>query len=32
MKERIVDRKYDPVTFLGSKIFKRSDRSSRSEV
>jgi succinate dehydrogenase / fumarate reductase iron-sulfur subunit len=32
MKERVVDRKYDPVTFLGSKIFKRSDRSSRSEV
>jgi succinate dehydrogenase / fumarate reductase iron-sulfur subunit len=32
MKERVADRKYDPVTFLGSKIFKRSDRASRTEV
>jgi hypothetical protein len=32
MKERVVDRKYDPVTFLGSKILKRGDRASRTEV
>jgi succinate dehydrogenase / fumarate reductase iron-sulfur subunit len=24
MKERVVDRKYDPLVWLGSKIFKRS--------
>ena len=28
MKERVVDRKYDPVVWLGSKIFRRSDRAS----
>ena len=27
MKERVVDRKYDPVTWLGSKIFRRDQRS-----
>jgi succinate dehydrogenase / fumarate reductase iron-sulfur subunit len=27
LKERVVDRKYDPVVWLGSKIFRRSDRS-----
>ncbi len=32
MKERVVDRKYDPVVWLGSKVFKRSDRASREEV
>jgi succinate dehydrogenase / fumarate reductase iron-sulfur subunit len=32
MKERVADRKYDPVTFLGSKIFRRGDRTSREEV
>jgi succinate dehydrogenase / fumarate reductase iron-sulfur subunit len=33
MKERVVDRKYDPVTWLGSKIGMRSkDRSGRHEV
>ncbi len=26
MKERVVDRKYDPVTFLGSKIRRRDPR------
>jgi succinate dehydrogenase / fumarate reductase iron-sulfur subunit len=32
MKERVVDRKYDPVTWLGSKIGLRSqDRASRTE-
>ena len=32
MKERVVDRKYDPVVWLGEKIFKRGDRQSREEV
>jgi succinate dehydrogenase / fumarate reductase iron-sulfur subunit len=32
MKERVADRKYDPVVWLGSKIFKRGDRASREEV
>jgi succinate dehydrogenase / fumarate reductase iron-sulfur subunit len=32
MKERVVDRKYDPVVWLGEKIFKRGDRASREEV
>ncbi|MEJ7629731.1 MAG: succinate dehydrogenase/fumarate reductase iron-sulfur subunit [Nocardioidaceae bacterium] len=32
MKERVVDRKYDPITWLGSKIFTRSDRAEREEV
>jgi succinate dehydrogenase / fumarate reductase iron-sulfur subunit len=32
MKERVADRKYDPVTFLGSKILRRGDRASREEV
>jgi succinate dehydrogenase / fumarate reductase iron-sulfur subunit len=32
MKERVVDRKYDPITWLGSKIFTRSDRAGREEV
>jgi succinate dehydrogenase / fumarate reductase, iron-sulfur subunit len=31
MKERVVDRKYDPVVFLGEKIFRRGDRGSRTE-
>jgi succinate dehydrogenase / fumarate reductase, iron-sulfur subunit len=26
MKERVVDRKYDPVTWLGSKIRRRDPR------
>jgi succinate dehydrogenase / fumarate reductase iron-sulfur subunit len=26
MKERVVDRKYDPVVWLGSKIFRRDQR------
>jgi succinate dehydrogenase / fumarate reductase iron-sulfur subunit len=26
MKERVVDRKYDPVTWLGSKIGRREAR------
>ena len=26
MKERVVDRKYDPVVWLGSKIFRRDRR------
>jgi succinate dehydrogenase / fumarate reductase, iron-sulfur subunit len=30
MKERVVDRKYDPVTWLGSKIMRRGDQ--REEV
>ncbi len=28
LKERVVDRKYDPLVWLGSKIFRRSDRKS----
>ena len=32
LKERVVDRKYDPITWLGSKIFTRSDRAGRNEV
>ncbi len=32
MKERVVDRKYDPVVWLGEKIFRRGDRASRTEV
>ena len=32
MKERVVDRKYDPVVWLGSKISRRGDRASRHEV
>ncbi len=32
MKERVADRKYDPVVWLGEKIFRRSDRTSREEV
>ena len=32
MKERVVDRKFDPVVFLGEKIFRRGDRASRDEV
>jgi succinate dehydrogenase / fumarate reductase iron-sulfur subunit len=31
MKERVADRKYDPVVWLGEKIFKRSDRGQRDE-
>jgi succinate dehydrogenase / fumarate reductase iron-sulfur subunit len=26
MKERVVDRKYDPLVWLGSKIRRRDDR------
>jgi succinate dehydrogenase / fumarate reductase iron-sulfur subunit len=26
MKERVVDRKYDPVVWLGDKIFRRNKR------
>jgi succinate dehydrogenase / fumarate reductase iron-sulfur subunit len=32
MKERVADRKYDPVVWLGEKIFRRGDRASREEV
>ena len=32
MKERVADRKFDPVVWLGSKIFTRGDRASREEV
>ena len=32
MKERVVDRKYDPVVWLGEKIMRRSDRASREEI
>jgi succinate dehydrogenase / fumarate reductase iron-sulfur subunit len=28
MKERVVDRKYDPIVWLGNKLFKRSDSKS----
>jgi succinate dehydrogenase / fumarate reductase iron-sulfur subunit len=27
MKERVVDRKYDPIVWLGSKIRRRSTRT-----
>ena len=30
MKERVVDRKYDPVVWLGEKIFRRSDRAAET--
>jgi succinate dehydrogenase / fumarate reductase iron-sulfur subunit len=29
MKERVVDRKYDPLVWLGRKIFKRQDLEQR---
>ena len=32
MKERVADRKYDPLVWLGSKIFKRGDAAGRAEV
>ena len=32
MKERVADRKFDPVVWLGSKIFTRGDSASREEV
>ena len=32
LKERVVDRAFDPITWLGSKIFVRSDRAGREEV
>jgi succinate dehydrogenase / fumarate reductase iron-sulfur subunit len=36
LKERVVDRKYDPLTWLGSKILRRGaavqERESRAEV
>ncbi|MGH3444919.1 MAG: succinate dehydrogenase/fumarate reductase iron-sulfur subunit [Nocardioidaceae bacterium] len=32
MKERVADRKYDPVVWLGEKIFKRGDGAAREEV
>jgi succinate dehydrogenase / fumarate reductase, iron-sulfur subunit len=32
MKERVADRRYDPVVWLGSKIFRRGDRAGRDEV
>ena len=32
VKERVVDRKYDPVVWLGEKIFRRGDRAGREEV
>lgn len=31
MKERVVDRKYDPVVWLGERIFRR-DRATREEI
>ncbi|MDX6349976.1 MAG: succinate dehydrogenase / fumarate reductase, iron-sulfur subunit, partial [Streptomyces sp.] len=27
LKERVVDRKYDPLVWLGSKIFKRGEKT-----
>ncbi|UYM03944.1 succinate dehydrogenase/fumarate reductase iron-sulfur subunit [Solicola gregarius] len=32
MKERVVDRKYDPVVWLGNKIFRRGQGPERDEV
>jgi succinate dehydrogenase / fumarate reductase, iron-sulfur subunit len=32
MKERVADRKYDPLVWLGSKISRRGDGASRNEV
>lgn len=29
MKERVVDRKYDPLVWLGKKIFKRQELEQR---
>ena len=29
MKERVVDRKYDPLVWLGNKIFRRTGRRGR---
>ncbi|GLW07437.1 hypothetical protein Misp01_25670 [Microtetraspora sp. NBRC 13810] len=29
MKKRVVDRRYDPLVWLGNKIFKRSDSKTR---
>jgi succinate dehydrogenase / fumarate reductase, iron-sulfur subunit len=31
MKERVVDRKYDPLVWLGNKIRRRPDRSSTTD-
>jgi succinate dehydrogenase / fumarate reductase iron-sulfur subunit len=31
MKERVVDRKYDPLVWLGNKIRRRPERSSTTD-